>query len=41
VDVVNQRFGLFTRGTASKNAPFMGGTNCVAAPEFRTPIHSG
>lgn len=41
-DVINKQFGLFFFGTGPSNAPFMGGTLCVAGPHVRmTPSFSG
>jgi hypothetical protein len=41
-DLINNKTGIFFYGFGSKNAPFQGGTMCVASPVFRTaPQDSG
>lgn len=38
--VINNKSGLMYWGFAPKNAPFLGGTQCVASPTLRTPVQS-
>jgi hypothetical protein len=37
---INNKSGLMYWGFAPKNAPFLGGTQCVASPTLRTPVQS-
>ncbi len=39
-NVLNQKLGLLFYGFAPSNAPFQGGTLCVAPPTLRTPLQS-